>query len=177
MAALATAAYDTWRLSDLELQRAAPSFTSATLSWFLANGYRPTELFFVVGADAFVEIQTWKNYPAILDSAHFAVVSRPGHPVTELPGALPSLAERMTRSKTAATGETPRIVLIDAQTADVSSTAIRTRRARGQSIAGLVHPEVDQYIERQGLYPHSPVGARGSDTSWGIAAGRLHGQD
>ena len=50
---------------------------------------RPAELFFVIGADAFAEIESWKDFPAILDRAHFAVVSRPGSPVTGLPARLP----------------------------------------------------------------------------------------
>jgi nicotinic acid mononucleotide adenylyltransferase len=44
------------------------------------------------------------------------------------------------------------IFLIDARTPDVSSTAIRTRRARGESIAGLVPGAVEQHIEQHGLY-------------------------
>src|SRR5262245_40601725 len=49
MAALATDGYARWRLSDLELQRTGPSFTSATLRAFLTTGWRPMELYFVVG--------------------------------------------------------------------------------------------------------------------------------
>ena len=45
---------------------------------FHERGYLSSELFFVIGADAFADIASWRDYPKILDAAHFAVVSRPG---------------------------------------------------------------------------------------------------
>jgi nicotinic acid mononucleotide adenylyltransferase len=50
----------------------------------------------------------------------------------------------------------PSIFLIDAATADVSSTAIRARLAAGQTVVGMVEPRVRQHIEQHGLYG-SPV--------------------
>ena len=35
-------------------------------------------LYFIVGADQFLEIPTWKNYEALLDSCDFIIASRPG---------------------------------------------------------------------------------------------------
>ena len=58
MAALVAAGRASWRASDLELQSAAPSYTTSTLDRLHAAGYAPTELFFVVGADAFAEIES-----------------------------------------------------------------------------------------------------------------------
>src|SRR4051812_42373847 len=91
MVALTVAEYPRWRASDLELESATPSYTSCTLDRLHRAGYRPTELFFVVGADAFREIESWKGYPGIFDRAHFAVVSRPGSTVSELPLRIPEL--------------------------------------------------------------------------------------
>ena len=69
------------------------------------------------------------------------------------------------------------IFLIDAPTADVSSTAIRRLRAEGRSIAGLVPAGVQQHIEQHGLYSPYPPGRRAKDAAVERAAGRLHGQD
>jgi len=80
-----------WRASDLELSRPTPSYTADTLRYFLSLGYFPTELVFITGADAFLEIATWKEYPALLDLAHFAVVTRPGVRLDEVPSRLPAL--------------------------------------------------------------------------------------
>jgi len=95
MVAMAVAGHPGWRALDLELGRVTRSFTSDTLRHLHTVGFRPTELFFIAGADAFLEIATWKDYPALLDLAHFAVVARPRAPVGELPERLPTLAARM----------------------------------------------------------------------------------
>ena len=92
MVALAVNGHPTWRASDIELSAALPSYTAATLDRLHALGYTTRELFFVVGADAFAEIGNWKDFPSILDRAHFAVVSRTGFSANEMPRRLPALA-------------------------------------------------------------------------------------
>ena len=167
-----------WRAADLELRSDAPSFTSRTLDGFHHRGYRPAELFFVIGADAFFEIESWRDYPTILDAAHFVVISRPGIPVRAVAARLPHLGARMvTRPADALTSNVPLIILIDAPTADVSSTAIRRARADGQSIAGMVDPLVQQHIEQNGLYTPMTPGRRNGEGRPAASAGRLHGQD
>jgi nicotinate-nucleotide adenylyltransferase len=185
MTALVVADHPNWRASDLELRSLSTSYTAVTLQQFHDRGYSPSELYFIIGADAFADLATWRAYPQILDWAHFAVVSRPGHPTGALPVGLPTLASRMVRPPipTAAVG--PLIILIDAPTASVSSTAIRERRAAGEPITGLVTPSVETHIERHGLYaallPATPgipwtPGRRRNDPPSESAAGRLHGQ-
>jgi nicotinate-nucleotide adenylyltransferase len=178
MVALAILDHHDWRAADLELRHDAPSFTSKTLELFHERGYLSSELFFVIGADAFAEIASWRDYPKILDAAHFAVVSRPGHSVKELPRRLPRLADRMARPPIDEVAQIdPLIILIDAPTADVSSTAIRDRLAEGQDIAGLVPPNVQQHIEHHGLYSSMIPGRRRSDAPRIPAAGRLHDKE
>jgi nicotinate-nucleotide adenylyltransferase len=177
MVALAIGGRDGWRVSDLELRVGATSFTTGTLQHFHDRGFATTELFFIIGADAFAEIESWRDFPAILDRAHFAVVSRPGFPVSGMPGRLPALAIRMIGPSEAATRTTPSIILIDAPTADVSGTAIRVRAAAGESLASLVPPAVRQHIEQHALYSGTFAGESGADAHPVPAAGRLHGQD
>jgi nicotinate-nucleotide adenylyltransferase len=178
MVSLAVLDRPDWRAADVELRHDAPSFTSRTLDLFHERGYLSSELFFVIGADAFADIASWRDYPRILDAAHFAVISRPGSPVEELPRRLPRLAERMARPPIDAASEIdPLIILIDAPTADVSSTAIRAHLASGEPIAGLVPPNVQQHIEHHGLYSSPTPGRRRSDAPQLPAAGRLHGKD
>jgi nicotinate-nucleotide adenylyltransferase len=177
MVALTVAGRPGWRASDLELRRDAPSYTSATLTQFHERGYAPSELFFVIGADALTEIGAWKDYPDILDRTHFAVVSRPGCSVDQLPERLPLLAPRMARPPVGHLTKLDTLIfLIDVPTADVSSTAIRERRAKGEPITGLVDLGVQQHIEQHGLYTSRLPGRRGSDSPPRPAADRSHGQ-
>jgi nicotinate-nucleotide adenylyltransferase len=186
MAALVVADHPNWRASDLELRSLSTSYTAVTLQQFHDRGYAPAELYFIIGADAFADLATWRAYPQIVEWAHFAVVSRPGHPTGALSGILPTLAARMVRPPLGPAADSrPLIILIDAPTAAVSSTAIRGRRAAGRTIAGLVTPSVETHIERHGLYatplsvaselPDTP-GRRRNDPPPAPAAGRLHGQ-
>jgi len=178
MVALTVAGRAGWQATDVELGQDGTSYTSLTLLRFHDRGFAPFELFFLIGADAFIEIGSWKDYPDILDRAHFAVVSRPGCPVADLPRRLPELAARMTPAGlgTAVLHDTCVIVLIEAPTAEVSSTAIRSRLAAGQAITGLVEPHVQQHIEQHELYTATVPGRREDDRSADTAAGRLHGQ-
>lgn len=151
MVSLAVAGRQGWRASDVELRHEAPSYTATTLRRFHERGYGPRELFFLIGADAFTIIATWRDYPALLDRTHFAVVSRPGFPVAGLRDRLPELTPRMVDAGGDAPS-TPSIILIDAVTADVSSTAIRARLAAGEPIEGMLDPRVQQHVEQHGLY-------------------------
>lgn len=173
MTSLAVSGRPGWRASDLELRMPAPSYTSTTLKRFHDRGYGPGELFFVLGADAFLDIGSWRDYPQILKDAHFVVVSRPGYPVDHLPHRLPMLANRMVRPPIDVISQIdPLIILVEAKTADVSSTSIRERCAGGLSIAGLVPPLVQQHIEQHGLYTSRGHGRRAVDAAAESQAGR-----
>jgi nicotinate-nucleotide adenylyltransferase len=153
MAALAVRTRPHVILSDLEMLSDQPSFTSTTLDRLAARGIETRGLFLITGADAFRDIATWRDYPMLLDRCHFVVVSRPQYPVVELRDALPALSGRMIewREANVELGE-PRVLLVDAPTAPVSSTDIRRRVAEAAPIAGLVPDDVAAYIEKHGLY-------------------------
>lgn len=160
MVALAIAHRQRYRACDLELDADALSYTAVTLARLADAGLRRSELWFVTGADAFAEISTWKDYPAILDRSHFAVVSRPGHSLEALHSRLPSAADRVRAIRAgdtidigAGVGDAPLgVFLVEAATPEISSTDIRRRLAAGRSIAGLVPGEVEEYIQRHRLY-------------------------
>ena len=151
MTALAIADSPGLSLSDLEQQDDDPSYTSATLDRLAGRGVDTRTLFLITGADAFQDIGAWKDYPAILDRAHFVVVSRPGAPVEAVRRAMPGLAPRF-RETPCSIPSQPVIFLVDAPTAPVASTTIRRAAAAGESLAGLVPEAVAEYIARQGLY-------------------------
>ena len=160
MAALAVDGDDRLMVSDEELGAEGPSYTALTLERLIARGRQPASLFFITGADAFAEIETWHRYPAVLELAHFVVIARPGMTADSMVARLPQLRDRMRAPADGALAESRSIFLVNAQTPDVSSTEIRRRLRAGGSISGLVPPPVERHILRHDLYADTPTTGR-----------------
>ena len=99
-----------------------------------------------------------------MDLANFVVISRPGHTMDGLAWRLPAIADRLKPASEATSARNPSVFLLSAATPDVSSTEVRERIRRGESIHDLVPPLVESHIHQHGLYE-----AR--------AANQLHGED
>jgi len=142
MARLAAEEHPGWTVSRVEVDRQGPSYTFDTLTQLAKPG---TQIFFITGADAFAEIATWSRYPAVLDLANFVVVSRPGITLDSLRERVPSAFGDRPSAKT-------RVILVEADTPDISSTDIRRRVRAGHSLAGFVPEPVARYIAEHRLY-------------------------
>jgi nicotinate-nucleotide adenylyltransferase len=153
MLSLAIDGENGYRVSDLELTRPGPTYTADTLRELHARGWAASQIFFILGADAFAEIAHWREYPAVLEAAHFAVVARPGVSLETALARAPELRAR-TRDvrndpiKSSGTG----VYLVQAETRDVSSTVIRGRLAARRSITDLVPAAVARHITAHHLY-------------------------
>ena len=145
MAALAAGERTGWSASRIEIDREGPSYTYDTLVQLGKIMSVGSQFFFILGADAFAEIASWSRYPAVLDLAHFVVVSRPGITLDSLRERVPSAFSRRPSAKT-------RVILVEAATPDISSTDIRRRARAGQSLIGLVPDPVAHYISMHRLY-------------------------
>jgi nicotinate-nucleotide adenylyltransferase len=145
MTAMAAGEHQRIQASDLELRRESPSYTSLTLERLIAEGLEPSQLFFILGADAFMEIDTWHDYPRLFELSNFVVVSRPGFSVSNV------------RSPASTPGTGTGVLFVVADTPDVSSTEIRRRMACGESITGMVCRPVADHIHRHRLYEPAPV--------------------
>ena len=153
LAALAIQDRDAWHVSDAELVRQGVSYTFDTLRAVQSDGWTRSQIFFILGADAFAEIAMWHRFPAVLDEAHFVVVARPGVTLDAALARTPALAPRLrtadgSRDPAGDTG----IFLVEARTRDVSSSEVRRRRAAGRSIDDLVPSAVARHIVANHLY-------------------------
>ncbi len=166
MAALVVKEEPAWTVSDTEVRRAGASYTFDTLNELHRDGLSATQIFFLIGADAFADIATWSRFPAVLDLAHFVVVARPGVTLADVRARVADMAPRMVLPADLAARTSAGIALLNVATPDVSSTDVRARAAAGQSLSGLVAAPVERYIRRHGLY-----GSRST------MVGALHGQD
>jgi nicotinate-nucleotide adenylyltransferase len=154
LVSLAIAGRDAYRVSDMELVRQGPSYTADTLRSLHAEGWRASQLFFILGTDAFAEIAAWYGFPSFLDLAHFVVIARPGTTIETAAARTPQLRARMCGAPHGENvADAPsRIFLVEAQTHDVSSSAIRERIAAAQPIDDLVPAPVARHILKHHLY-------------------------
>jgi len=112
-------------------------------------------LYFIIGADQFLEFPTWKNYEQLLDSCDFIVASRPGFRLDALRLIVPP--DKLGRSSSPS--DQQKIVLrksvvhlLTTVASHVSSTEVRDRLQQTQGIHGLVPARVEEYILGQALY-------------------------
>ncbi|MGC1268273.1 MAG: nicotinate-nucleotide adenylyltransferase, partial [Candidatus Acidiferrum sp.] len=118
-------------------------------------------IFFIIGADAFLDIPLWKEYETLLGLCDFIVANRPGIRAEALRLVIPPdlIARRDAKngadvpaSQVVAHLHGTNVYLLESVAVDVSATDIRRRANRGQSIHGLVSVRVEEYILKQGLY-------------------------
>jgi len=153
MVALATASNPNFQVLDLELERSGPSYTVDTLEALRALApERP--LWFLLGSDALVDLESWHRPERLFELAHFGVAARDGdeRPLDELlPRRLAAAFDRGPHGLVhRATGHEIRKFPFSALA--ISASDIRARVASGRSIRYLVPEGVIEYINKHGLY-------------------------
>jgi nicotinate-nucleotide adenylyltransferase len=149
-------------VSTVEIDAPERPYTVDTLARMQAELGSDAQLFFIMGADSWMEITTWREWEQVLALTSHIVVTRPGY---ELSAAhvTPAIRERIVDLRGADQekiarevdkSDGPKIYVTDAVFMDVSATAVRavSRASRDASIASLVPPRVAEFISKYGLY-------------------------
>jgi nicotinate-nucleotide adenylyltransferase len=155
MVRLAVAGNPRFRASALEVERGGRSYSVDSLRELRRRLGEGARLHFVIGLDAFREIDSWKEYEEIFGLADLVVTSRPPEapvPTRELlPVAVRAqFCYRRGRGWIHRSGHTIRFGSVTPL--DISASDIRLRLARRQSIRYLLPPSVERYIARHRLY-------------------------
>ncbi len=132
MLEIAVGDYPGFDVSSVELCRKGLSYTIDTIETFL-NAV--SQITLIVGADNAYELQTWKDYPEILDKTRVVMVPRPGFEEAKLDKSIVAKIER-----------------VNAPLIEISSTDIRQRVAAGRSYRLLLPFKIARYIADNGLY-------------------------
>ncbi len=127
--------------SRVDLDRGKVTYTVDTLQ-DLRKILPETDLYFITGADAILEILHWKAPREVLSLAEFIAVTRPGYGLDQLSTALGPLYEPFQ----------DRIHILEMPPMGMSSTDLRRRLAEGRSVRYLLPEPVVTYIQREGLY-------------------------
>jgi nicotinate-nucleotide adenylyltransferase len=139
MTRLAAADDSRFSVSGLEVEREGPSYTYETLE-MLAKERGDTQLVFVMGADAAVGLESWRNPEQVVELARIAVARRAGVSEADVAAAMRSL------------GAGDRVTMLEMPQFGVSSSAVRERAASGRPLRYLTPEPVARFIEEKGLY-------------------------
>jgi len=137
----------------VEMDRNGPSYTFDTLKQFKDEYEAKFELYFIIGCDAFLEIETWYRWQDLLRSTNFIVAVRKHYNLSDVKALLSrnGLKECL-ETGLRWQGTANHILLLDTSIDDISSTEVRRRIRSGQSWRHLVPEKVSAYIDRHGLY-------------------------
>jgi nicotinate-nucleotide adenylyltransferase len=129
-------------VSGKELDSPEISYTINTLKECRDELGAETEIYFIIGTDAFLNLEKWYAAEELLEGFCFAVGVRPGYKEQELKELIGRLREKYGT----------KIVEINNPEIEISSTGVKERIREGKSIKYLVPERVEDYIYRNGLY-------------------------
>lgn len=159
MLALATQQDPQLRISRFELESPERGYTVETLAHFEAELGSSAELFFVMGADSWSEIQTWKEWERVLTMANHIVITRPGFDLersnlsAEVSRRIVDLRNDAGQKADEAAAD-KQIFFTDAVQLEISATEIRSAARQGEfdRLVTLVPKPVADYIIKYELY-------------------------
>ncbi|GAW93342.1 nicotinate-nucleotide adenylyltransferase [Calderihabitans maritimus] len=145
MTVLAVATNPFFEVSRTEIERKGYSYAIDTVRQF-QRIYPKHKIFFITGADAILQILTWKNVDELVRLCQFVAVTRPGFNLGEVQTNLSLLPEEYRRV----------IHFMEVPALAISSTDIRRRVKTGEPIKYLLPEPVEYYIYKNNLYKEEP---------------------
>ena len=136
MTVIATASNPRFWVSRVDIDRDGPTYTADTLR-DLRRQMPDADLYFITGADALMDIFTWRDAAGLFELAHFVGCTRPGF---DMDGStLKGIPE-------------DRVTIVEIPALAISSTDCRERQRAGDPVWYLVPDGVVQYINKYHLY-------------------------
>jgi nicotinate-nucleotide adenylyltransferase len=155
--------YPDFYVSDVELNRSGPSYTIDTVRHFKSILPEDADLYFILGLDAFLEIDTWKSFKDLFQLISFIVMTRPYSAYGDTAMMWQALAAFLESRISGGYRFSPpdscyvhdekqSVYTIAVPPADISSTMIRKRVSEGRAVHDMVPGSVADFITSRGLY-------------------------
>jgi nicotinate-nucleotide adenylyltransferase len=138
-------------VSRIEIDRKGPSYTVDTIAQ-LREVSPDAEIFFIIGADALMEILGWEGASRLLTLCKFVAVCRPTYHIDE------SYVENLRQEFGAD------IRIFEGPLLEISGTALRDKLANGKPVTGLMPQVAADYAIQNKLY---------SDTDFSLSEERF----
>lgn len=142
MTLLATMTNPNFEVSSIEIDREGITYTIDTISAFKKKFTDNVSLYFITGADAIMELDTWKDTKKLLSLCEFIAVSRPGFKSSKMEKVIRELEKKYNSV----------IHMLEVPALKVSSTDIRNRIREGRPVKYLLPESVEYYIQKNRLY-------------------------
>ncbi|MEK4230072.1 nicotinate-nucleotide adenylyltransferase [Solibacillus sp. FSL H8-0538] len=134
MVELMTELYPQFKVEHFEMDRGGISYTYDTIVEMLKRE-PDVQFYFIIGGDMIDSLHTWYCIEELSKLVQFVGVKRPG-----------------------TQGETSyNVIMVEAPEINLSSSFIRNRLQAGRTLQFLLHPAVDAYIRKEGLYGTSDI--------------------
>jgi nicotinate-nucleotide adenylyltransferase len=155
MVRLATKGNRHFMVSDAEIRRFGRSYTVDTARHFLQTLRQPSTLFLLMGADAFADLETWKEAETLVTLCSIVVHTRIDEGESNHGASAVAVLKRFGYSKKQdhyvhPSGQT--LSFVQTTLLPISATLIREKLRRKESIRYLMPNDVEDYIGRHGLY-------------------------
>jgi len=131
-----------FEVSRIEIDRQGCSYAIDTVSQIKEKYGQEWEIYFITGADAVLEILTWKNIKTLIEMCTFVAATRPGFDLSVLDNKLEQISS-LAKDK---------FLTFEVPALSISSTDIRQRVASGKPIKYLLPESVERYIFTNNLY-------------------------
>jgi nicotinate-nucleotide adenylyltransferase len=141
MLRLALAEKPGFTISEVELERAGPSYSVDTVAELMGALGEKTEFYFILGWDNLNQLPRWHEPARLITLCTLVAVHRPGVPRPDLT----ALDDKIP-------GASGRVIILDSPSEDISATDIRERVRKGEDIRHLVPAPVAEYIKKHNLY-------------------------
>lgn len=142
MTVLATTTNPYFETARHEVDKETCSHTIDTLRYFRDELGKDIDLYFITGADAILDIESWKDYKELIDLCTFIAATRPGFDLMQFDKTLSKLSEDKRK----------KFVKFEVPALAISSTYIRSLIKQKKSIKYLVPETVEIHIYKNGLY-------------------------
>ncbi|MDD4169942.1 MAG: nicotinate-nucleotide adenylyltransferase [Desulfotomaculaceae bacterium] len=143
MTVLATASNNYFQASSIEVDRPGFSYTIDTVQSVIEM-HPSAQIYFITGADAVLDILTWKSVEVLLNICYIIAVTRPNYQLDKLWDKLGDILHCPQK----------RILSMEVPALAISSTDIRRRVHEGRTIKYLLPESVEDYIAKHKLYKH-----------------------
>lgn len=163
MTCLAIESNPDFLVTRMEIDRPGKSYSVDTVKELKKICGNDVRFYFITGADAILDIFTWKNPEELLSLCEFIAVTRPGYTKKKMVDGIVNIIEQYGS----------KIYYMEVPALDISSSDIRRKLRTGIPVKYLIPENVEQYIYENHLYEEEPVKEESSVLSYNVIQQRL----